>query len=135
MLSVIFWQSTFCQINHPKNKQEIIVICDNFMDKFKSGKYSDAFDLIKPYSVIEDYKIDTLAKTSQQQMTALSGSYGKVISFEQISDKLVKSTLSKLTYILKFEKYFLKVRFILYNNGNGWTITNFKYDDEIDDLF
>jgi hypothetical protein len=135
LLLVIFCQSAFSQINHPKNKQELIAVCDKFMDTFKGQKYNEAFDIVKPYTVIEDYKLDTLAKKAEHQMMSLSGVYGKMMSFEQISEKPVKTSLSKLIYILKFEKYFLKFRFILYNNGVGWTIINLKYDDEIDELF
>ena len=127
--------SSFCQVNHPKTKQELISVCDKFMDKFKSGKIDEAFEYIKPFSVIEDYKLDTLAKNTKETMIGLSGSYGKMISVEQISEKLVKTFLSRLTYVLKFEKFYLKFRFILYNSGAGWTITSFKYADDIDDLF
>jgi hypothetical protein len=135
LMLVILCQSAFSQINRPKNKQELIAVCDKFMDTFKSQKYNEAFDIVKPYTVIEDYKLDTLAKKSEHQMISLSGAYGKVISFEQITEKPVKNSLSKLIYILKFEKYFLKFRFILYNNGAGWTIISLKYDDEVDELF
>ena len=135
LILVTSCQSTFCQINHPKNKQEIIGICDKFMDTFKNGKYTEAFDLIKPYTVIEDYKLDTLAYKAKQQMISLSSSFGKVLSTELIVQKVGKNTLSKLIYVLKFEKSFLKFSFVLYNNGNGWSITNFKYDEEMDELF
>ena len=135
LVLLLSWQFAFSQINHPKNKQELIGVCDKFMDIFRSGKYQDAFNLIKPYTVIEDYKLDTLAKSAREQMIGLSSSFGKAISFEQISEKPVKSSLSRLLYILKFEKSFLRFRFILYNNGEGWTITGVKYDTQLDDLF
>lgn len=135
VIIVLSNQFSFGQINHPINKQDLIVVCTKFMETFKSEKYTEAFDLLKPYSVIEDYKMDTMAIATPEQMKTLSGSYGKMISFEQLSAKEVKGSLVKLVYLLKFEQYYLKFCFILYNNGGGWTITNFKYNDEIDDLF
>ena len=120
---------------HPQNKQEIITVCEKFLDAFKNGKYADAYEFLKPYSVVEEYKLDTLANTSREQMNSLSNSFGKTLSFEQISEKSIKNSLIKLVYLLKFEKNYLKLRFILYNNGSGWTITNFTYNEEVDDLF
>lgn len=120
---------------HPQNKQELIAACDRFMQAFEKGRYVPAFDSLKPYTVIEDYKLDTLAITSTTQMNSLSDTYGKCLSFAPISEKDVKASLVRLIYLLKFEKDFLKFRFILYNNGSGWTITHFTYDGETDDIF
>lgn len=132
---LLLGQCALCQVNHPKTKQELIAVCDKFMDAFRKGKYTEAYDLIKPYTVIEDYKLDTLARKSTRQMLALTETYGKMISFELVSEKPVKFTLSRVISLLKFEKSFLRFRWILYNNESGWTIENFKYDEEMDDLF
>lgn len=128
-------QVALCQVNRPKNKQELIAVCDKFMDAFKRGKCSEAYDLIKPYTVLPDNQLDTLAGKSTRQMIALGETYGKAISYELVSEKPVKNTLSRVIYLLKFEKSFLRFRFILYNNESGWTIENFKYDEAMDDLF
>jgi hypothetical protein len=128
---------SFSQINHPQNKQELIAVCNKFMDTFKSEQYEQAFNLIKPYSVIENYKLDTMASTVTRQMAMLSDSYGKLVGYEQTAVKEIKLCLIKVVYIVKFEKSFLELHFILYNSGTGtgWTITSFKYDEETGDLF
>jgi len=128
-------QFVAAQVKYPTNKIEMIGVCTKFMETFKNEKFSEAFDLLKPYSVIEDYKLDTLAKTAKDQMASLSSSYGKIISYEELSEKDIKGSLVQIIYLLKFQQAFLKFTFILYNNDSGWTITNFKYNDEIDDLF
>ncbi|GGB25152.1 hypothetical protein [Puia dinghuensis] len=124
-----------CQINHPPSKQVMIVTCERFLDLFKSGKFDEAFDYLKPYTVIEDYKMDTLAYTAKRQMTALSGSFGKVIGFQQVLQKEIPGTLDRLIYLMKYERAFLAMRFTLYNNGSGWTITRISYDEKTDELF
>ena len=134
LLSVLS-QVAVCQVSHPKSKQELIAVCDKFMDAFKRGNCTEAYDLIKPYTVIEDYKLDTLAAKSTKQMMGLTSSYGKVISYEQVSEKPVKLVLTRVMYLLKFEKSFVRFRFILYNNESWWTITKFEYNEGIDDLF
>jgi len=128
-------QLAFSQIKHPRLKQEIITVCNQFMGTFQKGKFSEAFDLLKPYTVIEDYKLDTLANTAANQVKNLSSTYGKMLSFELVQEKTVKSTLSHLYYLLKFQQSYLKFRFELYNNGETWTITGFKYNDDPDDVF
>ena len=132
---VLSFEFSFGQVKHPKTKQEIIAVCNKFMDTFQKGRYSEAFDLMKPYTVIEDYKLDTLAKTAKAQMISVNKVYGKTLGFELVSEKVASPSLLRVAYILKFEQSVLKFRFILYNNEIGWTIIKFKYDEEIDDLF
>ena len=64
-------------------------------------------------------------------MKNVQPTYGDIISYEFISERKIKSFIAKRFYILKFQKYFLKFDFTLYNNGSGWTITNFTYDDNL----
>ena len=128
-------QMVFSQVKRPKNKQEMVTVCDQFMQSFAKGKYFEAFDLVKPYTVIEDYKLDTLAAKAAKTMEYLLEAYGKVLSYELVLEKPVKLTLSRLTYLLKFQKLYLKLQFTMYNNGEGWTFIHFKWDDEIEDLF
>jgi hypothetical protein len=126
---------SFGQVNHPPSKQVMINTCAQFMELFKNGKYDDGFNMLKPYTVIEDYKMDTLAYTARKQMTALSGTFGKAISYELATQSEIPNSLVKLIYLLKYERSFLEVRFVLYNNGTGWTINHFKYDEKTDELF
>ena len=135
LLIVLASKVSFSQQNHPQNKQELIAVCTKFMDAFKSGKYDDAFQNLKSYTAIEDYKIDTLLKTVKGQMTNISSVYGKTLSYEEVSEKDVKNSLVKLVYLVKFEKFYIKFFFILYNNGSYWTVTNVKYTEDITDLF
>lgn len=126
---------SFCQINHPPSKQVMINTCASFMELFKNGKYDEGFDMLKPYTVIEDYKMDTLAYTAKRQLTGLSRAFGKAISYELATQSEVPNSLVKLIYLLKYERSFLEIRFVLYNNGSGWTITHFKYDEKTDEVF
>ncbi|MBN8852830.1 MAG: hypothetical protein BGO55_03645 [Sphingobacteriales bacterium 50-39] len=126
---------SFGQQYHPQSKQEIFAACMRFMDAFKASKYENAFRNLRSYSAIEDYKIDTLVKKVKEQMTSINSYYGKALSYEEISEKDVKNSLIRLVYLVKYEKYFLKLVFILYNNGSYWTISNFKYTEDIADLF
>lgn len=118
----------------PKGKEEINKACEQFMTAFKNGKFSDALSLLKQYSVIDHDAIDGLEATMKQQMKEAAPKYGKVLGFEFAKEKSFKNSVVNRYYLLKFERYYIRVTFTLYNNGSGWLITNFDYDDEIGDL-
>ena len=127
---------SFSQLAKPQSKQELIAVCDKFMDMFKDAQFRQAFSYLKHYSVIEDSKLDTLGITVSRQMGGLKNSYGRIVGYERVSAREVRNSIVKVVYIIKFEKTFLQLRFILYSPGanSGWTINNFKYNEELDEL-
>ncbi|TDX01407.1 glycoside hydrolase family 88 protein [Dinghuibacter silviterrae] len=68
------------QVHRPQSKEEMILICNKFMDGFVKDTYADAFDGIKPYSSIQDVKIDTIALTVKREMAGVRPFYGKTLS-------------------------------------------------------
>jgi len=67
-------------------------------------------------------------------MPVISSSYGKTLSYEEHQKRSPKTHWSDWS-IGEFEKFYIKLFFILYNIGSYWTVTNFKYTEDITDLF
>jgi hypothetical protein len=57
-----------------------------------------------------------------------------MLSPEFITERKIKDFLVKRFYILKFDKYYLKFDFTLYKSTSGWTVTGFKYDEDLAEL-
>ncbi len=79
--------------------------------------------------------IDTLQVTIDNQMDDYFPAYGTMLSYEFIIEKKIKDFIAKRFYVIKFDKYYLKFDFTLYKASSGWTVTHFKYDDELIELF
>jgi hypothetical protein len=120
--------------NNDKDKERIDNVCDSFMKSFAEGKISKSLQLLKQNSVLSSASIDSLQVTIANQVSNLFPAYGKMLSFEFIAERKIKDFIAKRFYILKFEQYYLKFDFTLYNNGNGWTITSFNCNDELIEL-
>ena len=114
-----------------KDKERIDNVCDKFMQTFADGKISDALQLLKQNSVMASSTIDTLQVTINNQVNTMFPAYGKMLSSEFVVERKVKDFIAKRFYILKFDKYYLKFDFTLYNNGKRWTITNFTYNEDL----
>jgi hypothetical protein len=125
----------FGQENHLATKAEMMAVCNKFMAAFRNKKYTEAFRGLKPYSYIEPFKMDTLAATSSRQMSDFIKENGDMLSYEIVSEKDVKDSFIRLTYLAKFKRWYIRFVFVLYNNGGGWAITKFDYDQKVDELF
>ena len=117
------------------SRDSINVFCDKVMQTLVDGKYSAAIQMFKQRSVMDITVIDKIDKTLNDQMPGILPYYGKILSYELLEEKLLKNALARKRYILKFESYFLTFDFVLYNNGTGWTVSNFYYKDETKELF
>ena len=121
-------------IDKDKHKERLDKVCDTFMKLFTQGKTHDALQLLKQNTVMTSASIDTLQVTIDNQMNDYFPAYGKMLSYDFIIERKIKDFIAKRFYILKFDKYFLKFDFTLYKAPSGWTITQFKYDEELIEL-
>ena len=131
---ILFSQFIFSQANVIKDKQGVARVCEEFMQTFKEGNFSEAIQRLKVYSVIDYSDIDTLASTMEKQMNQLAPAYGKILSYDFILDKTIKDYLIRKLYALRLERFVLKFSFTFYFNGNEWKIANFNFNENIDDI-
>lgn len=135
VLLTMFFSVSYGQGKFYTTRDSINMFCDKVMQTLVDGKYSAAIQMFKQRSVMDETVIDKIDKTLNDQMPGILPYYGKILSYELLEEKLLKNALARKRYILKFENYFLSFDFILYNNGTGWTVSNFYYKDETKELF
>ncbi len=132
--------SLFVLLGHTQSnlfttRDSLNMFCDKVMKTLADKKYSEAVQLFRQRSVLDTSNINSIDKTLVDQMTGLQPYYGKLVEYEFIEEKAIKNAVVRRRYLLKFENYFLTVDFILYNNGTGWTVSNFNYKDDPKELF
>ena len=131
----IFFSISYGQSKMYTTRDSINQFCDKVMQTIVDGKFSAAIQMFRQRSVMDATVIDKVDKTLNDQMPGILPYYGKILSYELVEEKLLKNALARKRYILKFENYFLTFDFVLYNNGTGWTVSNFYYKDETKELF
>lgn len=129
-----------CSVSYGQSKlftsrDSINIFCDKVMQTLVDGKYSAAIQMFTQRSVMAPNVIDNIDKTLNDQMPNILPYYGKILGYDLVEEKSLKTTLARKRYILRFEYYFLSFDFVLYNNGTGWTVSNFYYKDETKELF
>lgn len=123
------------QVKMGKDKLREANVCDTIMNFFSEGKITNALELLKQNSNINSADIDELEGTITGHMKDFILKHGKITSSEFIVEKNIKDFISKRIYLLKFENYYLVFEFLVYKRSSGWTIVNFKYDENLADLF
>ncbi len=138
LISIAMLSFTFiaCKQSMPidSDKERIDSVCNKFMQTFKEGNLPEAFELLKPNSVMSRSSIDTLQNKVTILINNVLPSYGKVGSYEFIIERKIKDFITKRFYILKFDKFYWKFDFTIYKSNKGWTITGFTCNEELIEL-
>ncbi len=135
VLFSLFVFSAQAQPSKFTTKDSLNLFCDNVMQGLTNSRFSEAIQLFRQKSVLDTTTINSIDKTLMDQMTSLQPYYKKVVGYQFVEEKVIQNSVTRRRYLLKFEHYFLTVDFVLYNNGSGWTVSNFNYYDNPKELF
>jgi hypothetical protein len=116
-------------------KIKISEACDKIMSAINRQDFDSVLILLKKHSVVDPIAIDSFKSKIISAISTSADEYGKFLGTAFILEKSAGEVASKRYYAIRFEHYFLKCKFSLYNNGISWVITGFSFDEEFSELF
>jgi hypothetical protein len=116
-------------------EEEIRTILDQAMENFTLGNIELALKIIEPYTLIDKKEFKALSLTIREQRSYVEESYGAGRDWELATVTTFGDCLVEYMYFSKHDRYPLHWFFTLYDNGEGWLIINFSYDDKTMNLF
>lgn len=116
------------------DEKETLKLCEDVVKEFQKDNIKEAFELVKPHTMISEEKIMQLAVQTIQQLEVIRQMYGKAIGYELIKKEQIKG-LIRYSYILKNEKLPLRFIFLFYSGKKDWKLINLKWDDEVRRFF
>jgi hypothetical protein len=102
---------------------------------FLETKYAEMFDEMKAYWPIPAAKIDEMKGKTIQFKDAIRQNYGNPIDVVRISGENLTDVAYREVYFLRHEKSTLRAIFTFYNNGSGWLLSSFEWDDSFSKEF
>lgn len=123
------------QADFLKNESEARQLADKIMGRATEGSLVGAFNLMKPYVIIPDTELQSVALQSQALRDQFASRYGKSIGYELIEEKKSGGSLLRLIYIEKTAKHALPWTFYFYKSPDGWVLNSFDWNDQIQGAF
>jgi len=108
---------------------------DKAMELIVANDIDGGFSQLKAYAVVPPAEFDAFLGQAKFQMSPLASRFGKTIGHEFIKEDKVGNSFIRLTYLLRYEKHATRWFYILYNNGTGWMLNAFYFNDRVQDLF
>lgn len=110
-------------------EKEMQKVCESFLKEFANDKIKEAFNLLRPNTIIPESDLNKIAVQGIQQMQVVREVYGKTVGHELIKKDLVKDSLAYYLYMLKFENLPLNFRFIFYKGEKEWKLISIIWDE------
>lgn len=117
--------------NESSEREDINKVCDQVVDLIVKGQNEQSMQRLKEISVMSYSDLDSMGVKIDRQMLSILPSYGRMLGAEFVREFKANNILVRRNYILKFEKYYLRISFTLYKTPAGWKVTNFDYDDSL----
>ena len=114
---------------------EVRKFTDAVMGLVGAGKYDDAWKKLKPSTIIPAAEFDAFVAQFASQIPSILPRYGKAGGFEYLRDQQVGTALLRFQYIAKYERSAMRWHFIFYRTPNGWVLSDFKFDGNLNALF
>ena len=134
---LLFSLSSCSQSNTEKvdlGKKDLQMACDEVMQSFMKGKLDDMMQKLKDHSHFDSNTVDSIQLRVLEHFNTVYPIYGRPLSFDFIREISVKDIITKRYYIIRFERFYIKFEFTLYNNGKDWKIVEFNYNEEVLEL-
>jgi hypothetical protein len=114
---------------------DVTKLTDNVMKDLVSANYTSAISKMKAVSILGDQNFEKIQSSLESQIPKMEAVYGKTLSFQTLGQDKINNAIFRVRYLDLREKFALRWTFIFYNNGTGWTLISFSFDDEILKLF
>ena len=107
-----------------------------FLDFVVKEEFNQAFDYIgdRPTGISQD-NLAQLEVQVIQQLTAIEGNYGRIIDYIMVEEELVSDFVLRLVYVVRYEDYIIRWRFLYYKPRDTWKLASLFFDDQLEDLF
>ncbi len=118
------------------NEDEIKEKCQLVIDDFTNDELISAFEKLRQMWVLPEDELAYLEKHTIEQLNLVEDRFGTSIGNKLVKEGTIEDVLYRLTYVVKYQKHGLRVRFTFYSGKGGkWYLNNFKWDTELGLLF
>lgn len=135
IIVIILSIKAIAQEKYLENETDINNLSLKVVSLFEKNKVSESIDLMRPYWPLAENEIDVLEKKTVKSLNIVQQRFGNAIGNIKVRTERIKDIAVRLTYLVRYEFYALRLKFTFYKNDNGWLITAFEWDDEYTEEF
>lgn len=107
-------------------------VADQAVALFKTEKFPEAYEILKPHWPLPQVEIDSLANQTHTQWPMVRQRFGTSLATEFMRERKGGASLVEFTYLQKFERHGVRWTFLFYKPQDRWLVNSVAWDDDID---
>lgn len=122
--------------SQPRQTQaDVRKLTDSIMGFVGTGKFDSAWKQLKASTIIPAAEFDAFTAQFASQQPNIALRYGRPTGHEYIRDEQIGTALLRIQYIAKYQHSAMRWQFLFYRTENGWLVSDFKFDANLNELF
>ncbi len=110
-----------------------VQMAEKFFATVEKGKIGEAYDQLFQGSIIPVTKPQSVETMKKQTESGLSP-FGKILGHEKIREEKVGTSIVRLVYVIKSEKFPTVWEFYFYRAKSEWVLGNLRLNDQFQGL-
>lgn len=102
---------------------------------FQENQVSKAFGTLTPYWPMPLNEIEAIEEKTIKHLNLLEQRFGQSIGYVKIKNETISDIAVRETYLVRYTKSAIRLKFTFYKNDNGWIVNAFKWDDSFSEEF
>ena len=135
LLALLITSFSFAQTQKISSLETVQQYSKAWSELFLHGKIAEMFDEMKAYWLVPVEKIDDMKTKTIGFKDMIRQNYGNPMDVVRISGENLVDVAYREVYFLRHEKSTLRAVFTYYNNGSGWQLSSFEWDDSFSKEF
>ena len=123
------------QDKYLNNIQETQELSKNIATLFKENQVSTAFGRLTPYWPMPQNELNAIEEKTIKYLNLLENRFGTAIGADKIKNETISNIALRETYLVRYSKSAIRLKFTYYKNDYGWIVNAFKWDDAFDEEF
>lgn len=125
----------FAQDKYLNNVQETQELSRNIAMLFKENQVATAFGTLTPYWPMPQNEIEAIEEKTIKYLNLLKARFGEPIGADKIKNETISTIALRETYLVRYSKSAIRLKFTYYKNDDGWIVNAFKWDDAFAEEF
>lgn len=111
------------------------VLCDDFIRNIIEGKFTEAFEGIRPFFPVPGSRIEKLEAQTRKQLSMAELQFGPALGFRFVRADSLQDSILRFQFIQTYVRDAIYWEFIFYKPEEKWVVNALGFDDDLQKLY
>ncbi len=115
--------------------EEVVNLCNRFMDAIYLGEVNEAFELLEPYFPNSEESFPVLKEKTWKKLRYVDLKIGRMLGYDLVRQDVHGGRIGRFVYVTRYDDYMFQWTFIMMKPDKTWKVKSVSWDEKIKEIF